>query len=447
MVRHKRATATLDRNVSAAGLIQMDMENEKPIESELTPLKKAGKNRRNYANLIAYWILGLCNNFGYVVMLSAAHDILSENFNEDSEVAPEPAHNVTNSSRECNPTSTGAILLADILPSLTIKILAPFFPFYVHVRMFLVVVLAAVGFLLVALSTVEWMAILGVIFTSLGSGLGEVTLLSYSSVFDKNVISTWSSGTGAAGILGAGSYAGLTSIGLSAANSLLVMLIVPVIMAISFWLVLLPPGTEPHTCLPTFCCGPAENRIETPDERLPEAPPRPLTLKEKIAAIPPLLFYMIPLGLVYLFEYFINQGLFELIYFPDIWLTLHEQYRWLQVDYQIGVFLSRSSVNLFVIRKIWILAVLQFINVIFFTTEAIYLFLPSIWIVFAAVLWEGLLGGGAYVNTFYQISTEVPFEKREFSMGITSLSDAVGIGLAGAIALPVHNILCQLPKP
>jgi battenin len=47
----------------------------------------------------------------------------------------------------------------------------------------------------------------------------------------RNVVSTWSSGTGAAGILGAGSYAGLTSVGLTAANSLLVMLVVPIVMA------------------------------------------------------------------------------------------------------------------------------------------------------------------------------------------------------------------------
>jgi battenin len=37
-----------------------------------------------------------------------------------------------NSTRECNPTSTGAILLADILPSLAIKLLAPFLPFLVQ---------------------------------------------------------------------------------------------------------------------------------------------------------------------------------------------------------------------------------------------------------------------------------------------------------------------------
>lgn len=30
-----------------------------------------------WRDLLAYWILGLCNNFGYVVMLSAAHDIIA----------------------------------------------------------------------------------------------------------------------------------------------------------------------------------------------------------------------------------------------------------------------------------------------------------------------------------------------------------------------------------
>lgn len=50
---------------------------------------------------------------------------------------------------------------------------------------------------------------------------------------------------------------------------------------------------------------------------------------------------------------------YELIEFDGIWLTHAEQYRWLQVDYQIGVFISRSSVNLVTINKIWIMAVLQ----------------------------------------------------------------------------------------
>ena len=52
---------------------------------------------------------------------------------------------------------------------------------------------------------------------------------------------------------------------------------------------------------------------------------------------------------------------------------------------------------------------LQGINVILFTVESLYSLSPNIYIVFAAVLWEGLLGGAAYVNTFHKISVKVFF--------------------------------------
>lgn len=29
-----------------------------------------------WRNILAFWVLGLCNNYGYVVMLSAAYDII-----------------------------------------------------------------------------------------------------------------------------------------------------------------------------------------------------------------------------------------------------------------------------------------------------------------------------------------------------------------------------------
>ena len=46
----------------------------------------------------------------------------------------------------------------------------------------------------------------------------------------SDVVSTWSSGTGAAGVAGALSYAGLTAIGVTPRTTLLVMISVPVIM-------------------------------------------------------------------------------------------------------------------------------------------------------------------------------------------------------------------------
>lgn len=35
--------------------------------------------RSRTRDLVAFWILGLCNNYGYVVMLTASLDIVNEN--------------------------------------------------------------------------------------------------------------------------------------------------------------------------------------------------------------------------------------------------------------------------------------------------------------------------------------------------------------------------------
>lgn len=47
--------------------------DELPINDVASPVKDVGLWR----DLTAYWFLGLCNNYGYVVMLSAAHDIIA----------------------------------------------------------------------------------------------------------------------------------------------------------------------------------------------------------------------------------------------------------------------------------------------------------------------------------------------------------------------------------
>ena len=41
-------------------------------------------NQELHRNLLSFWINGLCNNFGYVVMLSAAFDILNEQTKDDN---------------------------------------------------------------------------------------------------------------------------------------------------------------------------------------------------------------------------------------------------------------------------------------------------------------------------------------------------------------------------
>uniref|UniRef100_A0A182U508 Battenin n=1 Tax=Anopheles melas TaxID=34690 RepID=A0A182U508_9DIPT len=429
--------------------------------TENDPDQAPPKDKGLWRDLVAYWILGLCNNYGYVVMLTAAHDILKELEGGDGHAksaAPLDGYDVANTTaraddvtfgyeaRPCNKLSTGAILLADILPALAVKSIASFLPLAKHVRIFLCVAAAAAGFLLTAFATVEWVLFVGVIATSFSSGLGEATFLAYATYFNKNVISTWSSGTGGAGIAGSLSYTGLTGLGLTPKTTILIMLVVPGLEAAAFWLLLRHKDTDKPADISEQEAG-NEKPEEIDYNTLPEDE-RPLeNWNQRLRYIPSLFIFMIPLILVYLLEYYINQGLFELVYFPGIWLSQSAQYRWYQVIYQIGVFISRSSVNLIQFRQVWIMAVFQFLNVVYFTFEAVYYFTPSIWIIFVLILWEGLLGGGGYVNTFYRIQTDVPTARREYAMMVTSISDSVGIALAGIAAIPSHNAICDLPVP
>ncbi len=51
---------------------------------------------------------------------------------------------------------------------------------------------------------------------------------------------------------------------------------------------------------------------------------------------------------------------------------------------------------------------------LFFTCVYRTEYIPTIWLVFGLVVFEGLIGGGAYVNTFYKISIEVGFKSKEY---------------------------------
>lgn len=154
--------------------------------------------------------------------------------------------------------------------------------------------------------------------------------------------------------------------------------------------------------------------------------------------------YIVPLVLVYFAEYFINQGLFELLFFRNTFLTHAEQYRWYQMLYQAGVFASRSSLRCCPIRHTWVLALLQCLNLAFLLVDVWLSFLPSIYLIFLIIVFEGLLGGAAYVNTFHNIALETSDEHREFAMATACISDTLGISLSGLLALPLHDFLCQL---
>lgn len=154
---------------------------------------------------------------------------------------------------------------------------------------------------------------------------------------------------------------------------------------------------------------------------------------------------MLPLLLVYVAEYTINQGVAPTLLFP-LDETPFEHYRSFyptyNAIYQLGVFISRSSLPFVTIHALYLPSLLQCLNLVILAMHAMFPFLPNIWLVFAITFWEGLLGGIVYVSTFRRIGEEVAENDREFSLGATSVSDSGGICIAGFVGMAVETGLC-----
>lgn len=155
---------------------------------------------------------------------------------------------------------------------------------------------------------------------------------------------------------------------------------------------------------------------------------------------------MLPLLLVYIAEYTINQGVSPTLLFPlseSPFSHFRAFYPAYNAIYQVGVFISRSSTPFFRVHHLYFPSLLQVINLAVLTLHALFNFIPNVYIVFAIIFWEGLLGGLVYVNTFAEISDRVPKEDREFSLGATTVSDSGGICIAGFLSMVIEVWLCN----
>lgn len=91
------------------------------------------------------------------------------------------------------------------------------------------------------------------------------------------------------------------------------------------------------------------------------------------------------------------------------------------------------------------MSLLQLANAFLFlahTSKLIHI--PGFWIMIIMIVYEGLLGGFTYANTFYRMRKELTPGKQEFGISTVTIADTLGIVMAGAVALPVHDALCKL---
>lgn len=94
----------------------------------MMPLKKSEatiKDAQLWRDLSAFWLIGICVDYGFHIMLVAANDLLSDEKADDEN---EVFFSLNDGERHCNVLPTGIILLANIIPALFAKLVLPFTP-------------------------------------------------------------------------------------------------------------------------------------------------------------------------------------------------------------------------------------------------------------------------------------------------------------------------------
>lgn len=396
---------------------------------------------------IAFFFFGLLNNSLYVVILTAALELIPKG------------------------TPTGLVAFFNIFPALVAKAVWPYVlrgtVRYTR-RLWSCVAMSAVGLLIIALLPSLWTRLAGIALASFSSGLGELTFLQLSTRFSRTGagrgVGWFSSGTGAAGLVGASAWWIVRPLGVR--DGLLSLGFLPVLMGLTYAFILptvqavdgaeveakgayeplhaeaydiadddtdeegeggaaRPNGGEAHPSneedtVPAGVPLSVSPHASSVDDHLDDALDGDgsrvrLSLADKMELIKPMLFvYIVPLVLVYFFEYTINQGVAPTLLYPLpthdnhpllslIIKELKDYYPFYQLTYQTFVFLSRSSVSIFRLpaipkRYLWVPAILQGLLLAVLTTESIYnWFRTSIASPLAIVLVcvEGLAGGSA----------------------------------------------------
>ncbi|KIY68113.1 batten's disease protein Cln3 [Cylindrobasidium torrendii FP15055 ss-10] len=408
---------------------------------------------------LSFFLFGLINNVLYVIILSAALDLVPPS------------------------TPKGIIAFCNIAPALVVKVGWPYIlkgRIRYAKRIIGCCVLSVIGMMVVAIFDSLYMRLLGICLASFSSGLGELTFLQLSTTYAPSSVSSHSlgyfaAGTGAAGLVGAFLWWELRNLGVRVGVGLSCVL--PFITPITFFLFVPKSAAlanSLHTTVPYQPLGNAD--VDEDDESTIAAPLRVvhLTWNDKLELVKPLLLrYMLPLFCVYLFEYIINQGVAPTLLYPVPASTEHaflskliksirDYYPLWQLVYQTTVFLSRSSISLgipplpprllplpSIVQGFILMTLVHEARTGFFTQASE---VHSIVFVFCLVSLEGICGGLAYVNTYFRLSLEQQSDprdverakqEREFKIGSVGFADTLGILLASIIAVPTEVSLCN----
>jgi battenin len=170
-------------------------------------------------------------------------------------------------------------------------------------------------------------------------------------------------------------------------------------------------------------------------------------MKHLIELFPRTYYLILNLHSVYFFEYVIitafadTMGLKMKRKYGDNSIAIKEFYVILNVCYQIGVFISRSSLRFIKIKRVGILTGLQAFNFILMMINSKYMLIESLWVLCPIFIFVGLMGGGSYVNVLHCILELETLDKteRESAMSLSLFFNDLGILNASILSIILSN--------
>lgn len=388
-------------------------------------------------NWIGLFLLGSINNLPYVIVTSAAKTI-ADSFGKKNDV--------------------GLVFGANVALSVIVKAINGLFLLKVSywIRYVVNAMLMIIGLIGVAFAFDFWFALVCIVVVGSSAAFGENVALGYLRLFPSKCVNAWSSGTGMAGVLGSAIYIIFgCSIGESNDKSQLktltkyaFLLTLPAVAVylIAYFVIIKAPKTDD-----TFHRGdPSIQKPLNEEERslLHGSDEGALTVESTLHRLRRCwgLVWWLSLNLcaVYLFEYVAQGCASKVRPASEYNKGCPELFAALSFCYQAGVFVSRSSVQLFQIKRVEVLSVLQFLNMVLWIFDVHYKFIP-VYLLPALMIYVGLLGGASYVNIFYLLLHEdkFPEEDREFCINIVSLFITGGIVLGTALETVLFNTVLE----
>lgn len=461
-----------------------------PVALDASVLSTSEATRNDEAQAIkraaAFFSLGVLNNTSYVIMLAAAKS-LSEG-------------------------GTGLVYIANILPGILVKLSAPYWFDRVtyQSRVSMAAVCMALAFFITGYSERElqypnnsvllpYLPFVGVALVSLQCGLGEATLLAAAGKCDSiqsspnqpidperskgRCLTAWSSGTGAAGLIGyLWTVAGTQWLDCGVASTILSALVLAILYVLIYGIVLWDiddekcpatsalsqdielsgellhaDATEKSLEMESMQTQQTNSYQESGTTEEISEPGQPIDARNNSERNSPFKFtlslwpYTVPLFVVYAAEYACQAGVWTAMGFPIEDSTKRNQFyqtsNWL---YQAGVFVSRSSGTFLTLspRTLWILPLLQVLNLIFFSLIALQSphtsWLYNQPVLYATSVWTGVLGGAVYVHGYKRILVDFQGTSlTEVALATTSVAEGMGILMADILGLFLQGCLYQ----